>query len=88
VQAFVSPPQNLAEFYATVTNPRRVTQPKTPTEALDAIDGFLGLPGLVLLQPPPDWIVRWVHLLRLFPAKGPNAFDALLVATMQGNGVN
>ena len=36
-------PQNLAEFYATVTNPRRVTQAKSTTEALDAIDDLLAL---------------------------------------------
>jgi predicted nucleic acid-binding protein len=27
-------PQNLIEFFAVVTDPRRVTQPKTPDEAL------------------------------------------------------
>jgi hypothetical protein len=31
-------PQNLIEFYAVVTDPRRVTQPKSSDEALQAID--------------------------------------------------
>jgi hypothetical protein len=38
-------PQNLIEFFAVVTDPRRVTQAKTSDEALQAIDDFLRLPG-------------------------------------------
>jgi predicted nucleic acid-binding protein len=40
-------PQNLIEFYAVVTDSRRVAQPKTGKEALQAIDDFLGLSGLI-----------------------------------------
>jgi predicted nucleic acid-binding protein len=61
-------PQNLVEFYAVVTDPRRVTQPKTTDEALKAIDDILALPGLVLLPVPPDLIARWQQLLRQSPS--------------------
>jgi predicted nucleic acid-binding protein len=43
-------PQNLIEFFAVVTDPRRVTQPRTPDEALQAIDDLLALPGLALVR--------------------------------------
>lgn len=46
-------PQNLIEFFV-VTDARRVTQPKTPAEALLARDGFLALLGLSLLLVPGD----------------------------------
>jgi predicted nucleic acid-binding protein len=34
-------PQILAEFFAVVTNPKRVTPPKTAEEGLQAIEQFL-----------------------------------------------
>ena len=52
-------PQNLIEFFAVVTDPRLVTQPKTPDEALEAIDDLLALPGLALLPVPSDLITHW-----------------------------
>lgn len=80
-------PQNLVEFFAVVTDPRRVSQPKSSNEALQAIDDFLALPGLMLLPVPVDVIVRWAALLRQSPATKKRAFDAQLVATMLGNSV-
>ena len=57
-------PQNLIEFFAVVTDPRRVTQPKTPDEAPQAIDDLLALPGVALLAVPGDLITRWSQLVR------------------------
>src|SRR5438067_1532221 len=57
-------PQNLIEFFAVVTDPRRVTKPKTPDEALQAIDDILALPGLIVLPVLIDLVVRWMQLLR------------------------
>lgn len=81
-------PQNLIEFYAVVTDPRRVAQPKTPDEALVAIDDILALPGLTLLVVPADLIARWSQLLRQSAATKKRAFDTQLVATMLANGVS
>jgi toxin-antitoxin system PIN domain toxin len=80
-------PQNLIEFFAVVTDPRRVTQAKTPDEALQAIDDFLHQPGLVLLPVPGDLITRWSQLIRQSSTTKKRAFDTQLVATMLGNGV-
>jgi predicted nucleic acid-binding protein len=80
-------PQNVVEFYAVVTDPRRVTPPRTPDEALQAIDDFLALPGLTLLPVPNDLIARWAQLLRQSPATRKRAFDTQLAATMLGNGL-
>lgn len=78
-------PQNLSEFYAIVTNPKRVTQPKSSTEALDLVAELLALPGMTLLPMP----VRgcWTDLVRQHPLTGSKVFDAQVVATIFGNGV-
>ncbi|MDQ3774706.1 MAG: hypothetical protein M3461_10270 [Pseudomonadota bacterium] len=61
---FCITPQVLAEFYAVVTHPKRVTLPKSPEEALNAIAGFLAMPGMLLLLIPPDIVSRWMELVR------------------------
>jgi toxin-antitoxin system PIN domain toxin len=80
-------PQNLIEFFAVVTDPRRVTQPRTPDEALQAIDDFLVLPGLAVLTVPGDLVTRWSQLIRLSSTTKKRAFDTQLVATMLAHGV-
>jgi toxin-antitoxin system PIN domain toxin len=80
-------PQNLAEFYAIVTDPRRVATPRQPAEALDVIDRILAMPGMTLLSMPNDVVQRWMALSRQRPALRGAIFDLQLVATMLGNGV-
>ena len=80
-------PQVLAEFYAVITNPRRVSAPFTSEEALAEIQKLRALPGLTLLPVPLDVVDSWVGLLREHPVTGRHIFDAQLVATMQGNGI-
>ena len=58
--------QVLAEFYSTVTNPRRVTIPRTCDEALADISIILSSPGLVLLRTPADVVARWSDLVRTY----------------------
>lgn len=80
-------PQNLAEFYAIVTSPKRVSPAKSVDDALAAIDDLLALPGLSLLPVPPDVVARWTQLVRQHRVIGRKVFDVQLVATMVGNGV-
>ena len=80
-------PQVLAEFYAVVTDSRRVTDAYRPDEALDVIDEILAMPGLRLLPLPADVVTRWTGLVRQHPVTGGAVFDAQLAATMLGNGI-
>lgn len=80
-------PQVLAEFYAVITDGRRVDPPFQPAEALDAIENVLALPGITLLPVPIDVVNRWIALARQQPVKRGAIFDLQLVATMVGNGV-
>ncbi len=81
-------PQNLAEFYAVVTNPRRVESPRTSAEALEMVGNYTSMSGLSLLQVPVDVINRWTELAGRHPVSGGAIFDVVLVATMLGNGVH
>jgi hypothetical protein len=70
-----------------VTNPRRVSTPRSPTDALDAIDIILAMPGMTLLPTPVDLVARWTQFVRKTPVSGAKVFDVQLVAAMLGNGV-
>ncbi|MBX7073757.1 MAG: PIN domain-containing protein [Pirellulales bacterium] len=80
-------PQNLFEFFATVTNARRVSQAKSCEEALKAIEEILSLPGMELLVVPADVVSRWADLIRQAPVAAKRSFDHQLAATMLANGV-
>ncbi|MGD0382586.1 MAG: TA system VapC family ribonuclease toxin [Thermoguttaceae bacterium] len=80
-------PQILAEFFAVVTNPRRVHNPRTPHEALDVIERLMALPRLTILAVPIDVVARWVKLIRMHQVRSSAVFDTQLAATMQANGV-
>lgn len=80
-------PQNLIELYAVITNPKRVSAPLQPAEALAEIDKLFALPGLALLPVPSDVAQRTTELLRRRPVPGAKAYDLQLIATMLGNGV-
>ena len=80
-------PQILAEFFAVVTNPKRVTPAKTAEEALQAIEQFLALPGLALLPLPADVVTRWIALVRTNPVRGGEVFDVQAAAAMLAHGI-
>jgi predicted nucleic acid-binding protein len=81
-------PQVLAELYAVITNPCRVSARFTLDEALAEIGKLRALPGLTPLPVPLDVVGRWVALRREYPVTGRQVFYAQLVATMLGNGVS
>lgn len=80
-------PQVLAEFYSVVTNPRRVTEVKSPEAVLEVITSLIAMPGLTLLPFPLDLVSRWTALLHQHPVTGRKIFDVQLVATLLANGV-
>jgi len=79
--------QVLCEFYSVVTNPRRVTVPRSPAEALEAISELLALPGIRLLPTSALAVAGWMALLQRHPVTGRSVFDLQLVATILANNV-
>jgi uncharacterized protein len=78
-------PQILSEFYAVVTNARRVAKPRSPAEALDAISDLLKF--LHVLPIPAHVVDGWMSLVRRHPVTGADVFDLQIVATMRANDV-
>ena len=74
------------EFYAVVTNPRRVSPAKTSEEAAAAMQAYAASPGL-LLPFPPDLVSRVLDLVQHAPTIGQGIFDLQLAAAMLGHGV-
>jgi predicted nucleic acid-binding protein len=80
-------PQVLAEFYAVVTDARRVECAMTVEEAIAAINAFLTMPGMTELPVPADLTSRWLDLARQHNVTRGYVFDVVLAASMLGNGV-
>lgn len=80
-------PQVLAEFYAIITNPHRVSTPFTASEALSELANLRALPGIPQLPVPLDIVDRWSALIAHRLVTGHDFFDVQLVAAMLGNGV-
>lgn len=72
--AFLVTSQTMAEFFAIVTNPRRVTNPKTPDEAVNAVKQFMALPGFGLLPQPLNLVSRWCDLIQQHPVPRCRSF--------------
>jgi predicted nucleic acid-binding protein len=77
--------QILCEFYSIVTNPRRITVPRSSADALTAIEGFPGF--LKVLPVPVSAVESWMNLLRQRPVTGADIFDLQLIAVMFTNKV-
>ena len=80
-------PQVLAEFYAIITDPRRVSAPYTAAEASTEVQKMRHKRGLHILPVPVDIVDRWLTLLQTHPVTRARIFDVQLVATMLGNDV-
>ena len=78
-------PQILGEFYAIVTNPRRVAKPRPAAEAIAVITDLLAY--VHVLPVPARAIDDWLDLLRRHPVTGGDVFDLQIAATMQANRV-
>ncbi len=78
--------QILCEFYAIVTNARRVLKLRSSADALAAISEMLGF--LRVLTVPVTAIDEVMALLRRRPFTGGGIFDLQIVAAMKLNGIS
>lgn len=78
--------QILCEFYAIVTNARRVLKPRSSADAMAAISDMLSF--LHVLPVPVTAIDAVMALLRRRPVTAGDIFDLQIVATMKLNGIS
>jgi len=84
VDACVSP-QVLLEFFATVTNPKRVTSPRDHAAAWAEVEKYRA--ALPVLSPPADLVVRVRSLAEPIGVTRQRVFDVQHAATMLANGI-
>lgn len=81
-------PQVLIEFYATITNLKRVTNPAPPQEAIGEIEKYLQSRCIQKIYAGENAWEYTSSLLKRYTPKGMKVFDLQLVATMLANNVH
>ena len=77
--------QNLLEFLAVVTNPKRVEHPLSPDEALEKIAVYAA--NFPLISPSAKTFLTFADLFSRYPSIRERIFDLYLAATALDNGI-
>jgi len=80
-------PQVLYEFYAVVTDPKRVTNPTSAKDAIAEIEKYLKVENISKIYPGHGIIEKTIDLMRRHKITKQKIFDLQLVATMLLNDV-
>ena len=80
-------PQNLTEFYAVMTNPKRVTNPIDPMAARVEIERYLQSQNIRKIYQTADLIPKLLELINQYPPTRQQIFDLQLIATMLVNDI-
>lgn len=82
-------PQILMEFFAVITDPRRVTNPRSPEEARAEVEKYVRATTIRTIHHSADILDRVLTLLQQYPhVSRQQIFDLFLVATMEANDVH
>jgi hypothetical protein len=81
-------PQVLMEFYAVITNPKRVTNPIEPREAMNEVEKYFQAEKIMKIHPKEDLLLRIIALARKYEVKRYEIFDLQIAATILSNGIN
>jgi uncharacterized protein len=80
-------PQILLEFFAVITSPKRVDNPRTKAEAIEEVEKYVQSEHIRKIYPGPDILTRVLTLLKKYEVTRQEIFDLHLVATMLSNDV-
>jgi hypothetical protein len=81
-------PQVLNEFFAILTDPKRVSNPRSQEEALLEIEKYFYSRNILKIYPSPEVMKKILSLLKRYEITKQEIFDLYLVATMLSNNVN
>ena len=79
--------QTFYEFYAIVTDGRRVERPLNPLQAREIIDTYRRARNIRKIHALKSNLQNTLHLLTRYPISRQEIFDAVLVATLMDNGI-
>lgn len=79
--------QNLCEWYAVVTDSKRVSPPLSSEQASRELEAYEASGSVKIIAPSEDLLPSLPRLLRHARCKGSHVFDLLLIATMIEHGV-
>lgn len=80
-------PQVLTEFFAIVTDRRRVAQARVQDDAVQEVEKYVRAKNVSKIYSHPQTFDKSLELLKHYAVKGQAVFDLQLVATMLSNGV-
>lgn len=80
-------PQNLFEYFAVVTDNRKVEFPLSPEEAIAEVEKYYKVKTIQIIYPKATTLKRVIQLVKKYKVKRQEIFDIQLVATMLDNGV-
>lgn len=79
--------QSLYEFYAVITNPKRVEKPISLQQARETIERYMRARNIRKIYPVKTNLKNVLKLLKKYEVSKQNIFDLVLVATMMDNKV-
>ena len=79
--------QNLYEFYAIVTDPKRVAKPLDIKQASSLLQNYIEAENLPKIFPKETNLTHLAHLIKKYKISKQEVFDAVLVATIMDNSV-
>jgi len=80
-------PQVMNEFYAILTDPKRVSNPRSQEEVVAEIEKYLQAKHILKLFPGPNVLAIMLELLKRYRIRKQEVFDAQLIAGMLSNKV-
>ncbi len=80
-------PQVLSEYFAIITDPKRVNGPRTQKEVVFEIDKYFSSNNILKIYPGQDVMEKVLDLLKRYKITKQEIFDLQLVATMLSNNV-
>jgi predicted nucleic acid-binding protein len=81
-------PQVLIEFFAIVTDPKRVKKPISSSQAIKEVEKYFIAPNILKIFPNALSFKKLIELAKKYKVKKQEIFDLKLVATMLSNGIN
>lgn len=80
-------PQVLSEFFAIITDPRRIELPLTQAEAALEVENYFFSKSIIKVYPQPNVIQFMLDFLKRYSVTRQGIFDLQLVATMLANNI-